>query len=818
MSKYDEELKLAFKQDERMRPVIANVPYFGVGEKQGWNLVKESASLEGDAPEEIRLKEDAVNRVRDNYESVFHAALDPEDASYSGRFLHLHEKPYSASESRDYANFLLDVPAVYIVYFHDPRAPKGKPWTVYVGETNHIVKRTVQHVIKVKVQDDTAENVNDQEALSKKETAADIAISKAVADGIEVRQYVIWQKLFNKSLTLDIENKLIDYMQSIESVNCLNGRTNPQGRYFTSDSLEYVVSNIWSRLVKDNVNVISETKGKSDRKLCALFPTETSIWNSAIYKISPFHKLGENQEKSLDCIAQRVEKILSEWGPESRTQLILIQGSAGTGKSILLSTLFYKLCNMPTDHRPSVKLMVYSDDLFTQYQDMAKLQGLNKGTPGLNASSILAGIDNVLKPSEFIHALSVKRETQNGQHVKHNYDYYAPTGKADVALVDEAHLLFTQGRQGYQGHNQLHDILRRAKVVVAVFDPNQIMNNTEKWEVAQLEEFLRVVSDKDKDGAFIHEKPVICHNSDNPVKVDETAYETCSVYLTEQFRISASGPVSNWIRQVTAGDSRQVLLNKEPSIFDRDRPHISNIPTDDMSRPDGVYASLDDPPYEIKVFDSPQELADAIEKKRTEINGQQEQNRKNLNRSPSAAVPRDLCRVLATYDWNYSKEKGGEVTLYRNGDSWLMPVDWNEDNKPIAPQSAVEVFSMGWNGTSDSGTKKNGSNKDPWSSRPDTEKEVGSYFTIQGFDLNYAGVIIGPSISYDVEHDCLKFVPEYSRDKKAAVNAAKESGLAEVFVRNQLNVLLTRGVHGLYLFAVDPILQNQLKKASRGEL
>lgn len=35
-----------------------------------------------------------------------------------------------------------------------------------------------------------------------------------------------------------------------------------------------------------------------------------------------------------------------------------------------------------------------------------------------------------------------------------------------------------------------------------------------------------------------------------------------------------------------------------------------------------------------------------------------------------------------------------------------------------------------------------------WAEKPMSIDEVGSTFTIQGFDLNYAGVIIGPSITY----------------------------------------------------------------------
>lgn len=35
----------------------------------------------------------------------------------------------------------------------------------------------------------------------------------------------------------------------------------------------------------------------------------------------------------------------------------------------------------------------------------------------------------------------------------------------------------------------------------------------------------------------------------------------------------------------------------------------------------------------------------------------------------------------------------------------------------------------------------------------------------------------------------------------------------ETLLRNELNVLLTRGVNGLYVYAVDEELQNALKKA-----
>lgn len=52
-----------------------------------------------------------------------------------------------------------------------------------------------------------------------------------------------------------------------------------------------------------------------------------------------------------------------------------------------------------------------------------------------------------------------------------------------------------------------------------------------------------------------------------------------------------------------------------------------------------------------------------------------------------------------------------------------------------------------------------------WAEQEQTIDEVGSPFTIQGFDLNYAGVIVVPSVRYrDGE---IIFDREASKNKKA---------------------------------------------------
>jgi len=71
-------------------------------------------------------------------------------------------------------------------------------------------------------------------------------------------------------------------------------------------------------------------------------------------------------------------------------------------------------------------------------------------------------------------------------------------------------------------------------------------------------------------------------------------------------------------------------------------------------------------------------------------------------------------------------------------------------------------------------------------------------------------VIIGPSVKYRNGHVVF--------DKDASYNSQAINGSEspEENLRHELNVLLKRGVHGLYLFAVDPALQARLQELSVG--
>ncbi|RGB46879.1 DUF2075 domain-containing protein [Streptococcus pasteurianus] len=543
---------------------------------------------------------------------------------------------------------ILDYPTVYII--DDKISDKKHNYNVYVGETTDINRRTKQHL-----NDDIRNGREDFKKLS---------------DSSTTEMYIIGHKYFNKSLTLDIENRLLHYLLSSESVkNVNNRRGNPQNDYYTSEIMDSVFSKIWRKLHSLN-NV--------------LFPIESVIRDSALFKASPFHKLTKEQKEAKSKI---ILQILSSLTQNLDGQLILVEGEAGSGKTVLMSSLLYDLFNSNefpvSKDKMSIHLLVNHEQQLTVYQQMAKKLGLKNKN----------GIDVVMKPTSFINYQS-----------KNNL-------KADVVIVDEAHLLLTQGKQSYRGKNHLKDLLANAKVVVAVFDENQILTTEQIWESADLAE----------------------------MKLDAQ----CVISLRDQMRINAQQSTIDWIRSLV---DEQV-----------------------------IYPFRKDDKYDFRVFDSPQEMYDAIKEK--------DQHQEN-----------GISRMLATYDWKFKQKGKPEDNQY-----------WNV---------TIGDFSMPWNLQlpKDKATKNLS-----WAEQKQTIDEIGSTYTIQGFDLNYAAVIIGPSVKY--RDGKIIFDPGASCNEKAIRNRTLADGtrmkFGETLLKNELNVLLTRGVNRLYLFAVDKELQKALKEALR---
>lgn len=98
-----------------------------------------------------------------------------------------------------------------------------------------------------------------------------------------------------------------------------------------------------------------------------------------------------------------------------------------------------------------------------------------------------------------------------------------------------------------------------------------------------------------------------------------------------------------------------------------------------------------------------------------------------------------------------------------------------------------------------------------WVNSKNAVNEVGCIHTVQGYDLNYVGVIIGPEFGYDPKNK--KFFVDkskyFDRNGHAGVHDPAE---LEQYVKNIYKTLMTRGIKGTYVYVVDENLRNYLNQ------
>lgn len=104
----------------------------------------------------------------------------------------------------------------------------------------------------------------------------------------------------------------------------------------------------------------------------------------------------------------------------------------------------------------------------------------------------------------------------------------------------------------------------------------------------------------------------------------------------------------------------------------------------------------------------------------------------------------------------------------------------------------------------------------PWAELPQTINEVGSIYTCQGFDLNYVGIILGPPVSLDKDDHLQINLDRYTdveafKKRDDLTDPAEIRQIKRQLILNSINVLMKRGVKGLYLYAHNPQLRHYLR-------
>lgn len=152
-----------------------------------------------------------------------------------------------------------------------------------------------------------------------------------------------------------------------------------------------------------------------------------------------------------------------------------------------------------------------------------------------------------------------------------------------------------------------------------------------------------------------------------------------------------------------------------------------------------------------------------------------------------------LSRIVAGYGFKWNNAKITKK-LYKA----------SKPPKEISPEEVRDVAVDGkafyWNRVSDG-----------WVLSIDKQRvkeEVGCIHTIQGYDLNYCGVIFGPEIVYRNNHIEIIKSKYYDAKGKADTNDAELKN----YILNIYSVLLTRGINGTYVYVCDKQLREYLRK------
>lgn len=477
------------------------------------------------------------------------------------------------------------------------------------------------------------------------------------------RLLAIGCEAFNKSATYNIESNLISCMLADGKYVLQNrSQTSPEftmhnyfgKRYYD----ETMFRHIWDQLMEEGIacNTLEEVK------------------NRDVFKLSPYKQLSASQNDLVRAALAFCEERIAD--DDSRS-IFLIKGDAGTGKSVVLSALFKALADCSENYHSALNgtknyFLVNHTEQWKTYCKIANgIEGLRVG--------------QFLKPTTFIN-----------QSKKNAI-------KADIVVIDEAHLLLTRqdSYNNFKDDNHFDEIIRHSRIAIVVYDDRQVLKFKSYWDEERLQKAL------------------------------ESADHCARFELAEQFRMQAGPEVISWI-----------------DAFVNDKK-VRPLPVGE-----------DGSSFEFRVFSDASEMYQVIKQKDSE---------------------HSLSRMIATFDYEHKKD--GQPHYVEEGS-----------------------FRLPWNVPIDGVT---------WAERSETLHEVGSIYTVQGFDLNYAGVILGPSITYDESSDCIKVLPEKYKDVEAfkgkeGIPSTELSNVKERIILNSVNILMKRAIKGLYLYASDAALRKRL--------
>ena len=281
----------------------------------------------------------------------------------------------------------------------------------------------------------------------------------------------------------------------------------------------------------------------------------------------------------------------------------------------------------------------------------------------------------------------------------------------DTLIIDEAHRLNEKsGLYGNLGENQVKELINSSKLSIFFIDEAQKVTFQ---DIGSVEEIKRWA--------------------------DHLNSDVTELELVSQFRCNGSDGYLAWI-----DNTLQIRAT-----------------ANDM---------LDDIDYEVKVFDDPNDLRNAIIEKN-----------RNTNKS----------RMVAGYCWDWESKK-------------------NPEEYDISIPSFL--FKARWNLASDGSL---------WMISENSVHEIGCIHTSQGLELDYIGVIIGDDFIVRKGEVITNGLERSKNDRSVRGyktmlknNPETANELVNEIIRNTYRTLMTRGQKGCYIFCTDKETNDYFKRVT----
>lgn len=342
-----------------------------------------------------------------------------------------------------------------------------------------------------------------------------------------------------------------------------------------------------------------------------------------------------------------------------------------------------------------------------------------KGGPGTGKSVIAINLmaDLLLQSYNAQYATGSRAFTETlrdviGRRGSIQFKYFnsymdAKPNEIDVLICDEAHRIRKTSNNRFtpaavkSDLPQVDELIRASKVCVFLIDDNQVVR-----------------PDEIGSARFITQSAL--KNRCKVIEFDE---------LETQFRCNGSDGFVNWVNN-----------------------------TLDIKRTANVMWNRNEETFDLKIFDTPESLENAIKAK--------------VQEGYSGRMTAGFC-----WDWSIANDDGtlpDDVVI----GSYHKPWNAKPEAKKLAPNIPKAAL---------------------WAHDPNGINQVGCVYTAQGFEFDYVGVIFGEDLMYDFERQEWK-----GNQGKSSDNVVKRSKERFVdLVKNTYRVLLTRGMKGCYIYFMD---------------